>query len=160
MHYPSAWRNMKQSAIFLPKRMVIKSVLLFERHVMLFSFGHGNTTSFTSIKRVPLLPSSVQWVQIPCEGSFICPAWRRSCASCFKEDIKKTLPLSESNIWQWKFSKPSQWTAWFFYGILQCSFPQVQETTVIAVDFYYSCDSSQREKERGPRALEDLSLCE
>ncbi len=36
---------MKQSAIFLPKRMVIQSVLLFERHVMFFSFGHGNYTS-------------------------------------------------------------------------------------------------------------------
>lgn len=136
-------------------------MLLFERHVMFFSFGQGNTTYFTSIKSVPLLPSCVQWVQIPCEGSlFICPAWRRSCASCFKEEIKTTLPLIEPNIWQWKFSKPSQWTACFFsMGYWQSSFPQVQETTVIAVDFFYSCDSSQREKERGTRALEDLSLC-
>lgn len=125
--------------------MVIKLVLLFERHFMFFSFGHGNTTYFTSITSVPLLPSCVQWVQIPCEGSFICPAWRWSCASCCKEEMKTTLPLIEPNIWQWKFSKPSQWTACFFLRILAVFIPTGTRNNSNRSVFYYSCDSSQRE---------------
>lgn len=53
----------------------------------------------------------------------ICPAWRWSCASCFKEEMNATLPLIQPNIWHLKLSKPSQWTDCFLNRILAVLIP-------------------------------------